>query len=403
MKKDPFRYSSTGRIQGKNRRKWYYIVFLTLAPIVVFCTVYALILPAITMVDVDRDAGNSPVLADEENSETENISTLESFYLWLYVIDDGTAQQVYANPVWDNGFVGSGIGDALEYTDDGGAVYYLIPVRYFTEYLGAYGYSFDATDPGDCVIWYAPDAGYSTSNLENAGYRKVNGSYYVQVRDATKLGTGDPHRSNLYFTVPAKTVPGVSHASTVINLFDYWTTGQYDADNVNALNSGVNENHELKFRSANTNALFNQWTKSENVLPGIVANTLGEDGYPYLSGDTKLGITADNFESLAYLFDPTLPADYKATHRNVGGLLQIDSTGYYYYNSQENYAEYDETANRFILYEDWGVYAGGSSPNGQFFPFNSYEEVKSIDSTGLAINHYFGMTLATRFVQRYDG
>lgn len=37
------------RINRKRRRKWYYTASVTMAAIVVFCSVYALILPAITL------------------------------------------------------------------------------------------------------------------------------------------------------------------------------------------------------------------------------------------------------------------------------------------------------------------------------------------------------------------
>lgn len=49
MKKGNRLCSLKEQIKSKRRRKWYYTVSVTLAAIVVFCTVYALILPAITM------------------------------------------------------------------------------------------------------------------------------------------------------------------------------------------------------------------------------------------------------------------------------------------------------------------------------------------------------------------
>lgn len=47
--KETVEISVNQEIRKKIRRKWYYTVFITLAAIVVFCTVYALILPAVTM------------------------------------------------------------------------------------------------------------------------------------------------------------------------------------------------------------------------------------------------------------------------------------------------------------------------------------------------------------------
>ncbi len=49
MKKRNRLCSLKEQVKSKRRRKWYYTVSVTLAAIVVFCTVYALILPAITM------------------------------------------------------------------------------------------------------------------------------------------------------------------------------------------------------------------------------------------------------------------------------------------------------------------------------------------------------------------
>ena len=128
--------------------------------------------------------------------------------------------------------------------------------------------------------------------------------------------------------------------------------------------------------------------------------------------------------SLAYLFDPGITHEGKASYEDVEGLLQINDEGYYYYNSQENFAEFNEQSGAFTLYDRWGVYAGGGSPNGQFFPFNTgsqgftddeTEGIKQADlnsksnvessevQAGVNINHYFGLTMTTRFVQQDGG
>lgn len=129
---------------------------------------------------------------------------------------------------------------------------------------------------------------------------------------------------------------------------------------------------------------------------------------------------------------------------DVDGLLQVDDQGYYYYNSQDNFAQFTADANgsgSFTLYDRWGVRAAGSSPNGQFFPFNTGDEVfnerngglveetvrngngwatingewvqgtwdgnsftpNALISTDAQINHYFGLNMSTRFVQQYGG
>ncbi|MEE0344319.1 MAG: FctA domain-containing protein, partial [Eggerthellaceae bacterium] len=260
---------------------------------------------------------------------------------------------------------------------------------------------------------------------------------YAAIGDAVASRAVDDH-----------TVSGVSPRGTTINLFDYWVTGNPDYDNWDwsdllegQRNSGINSGHTLKFGKGmgndpdNNNDLdddsqndhdssvyvaeidnVNKWTHSGNPRTNIVQAQL-QGGYPVLS-DTLGG------ESLAYLFD-TDSGTGKQAYSDVDGLLQVDDQGYYYYNSQDNFAEFnadEQGSGEFSLYETWGVQAAGRSPDGQFFPFNSGNDVFSttgygqdekltqnndINSTtndeNVRINHYFGMSMSTRFVQQYDG
>ena len=230
---------------------------------------------------------------------------------------------------------------------------------------------------------------------------------------------------------PDNIVNGVSPNGTVINLFDYWITSQTAADNSNGsgfgfINSGINKDHTLLFgkglngadyKNGNNYVLgqWNVWTGNASPYTGIVQNEL-VDGYPklnnintdvwYLHSDFK---NRDGKESLAYLFDPDMNVDGKASYEDVKGLLQVDSNGYYYYNSQENYAVYYQNTNSFALYDSPGVLKGGNSPNGQFFPFNAATSepkngyMNNSPSTDKSINHYFGLTMSTRFIQQYGG
>lgn len=217
-----------------------------------------------------------------------------------------------------------------------------------------------------------------------------------------------------YDTVESQSVPG-----TVVNLFDYWVSEQnaYDGKGSDNLETGINAQHALKFRYWDDSGIpVNAWTQSESVRQGIVAKTL-KNGYPMLSGDADLGLIEENFpgistiESLSYLFDPTEEVEidgktYKESHRNVSGLLQTDGDGYHYYNSRENFAEYDRNSNSFILYDESAVApSGGGSHNynGQFFPFNSIGDMIEANSIDAEVNHYFGLTLSTRFLQQYGG
>ncbi|MCC8135668.1 MAG: LPXTG cell wall anchor domain-containing protein [Ruminococcus sp.] len=327
-------------------------------------------------------------------------------FLWIYD-NSGTKILGYSTFSGNNDTYGT-IKDALTYTDSE-ATWYLIPLSYFTEALSSYGYRFDASE---CPFQYAPDAENSKGNLTNAFYVSVDGEYYVRVKDTTP-STYSPRRTNIYYTKDYTrvydTIEGVSPSGTIINLFDYWTTGQDDVDASASANSdtGINAGHALKFAfnpgqwSVTKNTAYNYWTKSSAVYPDIVQNTLGTDGYPALNS----AVTGDD-ESLAYLFNPNVSIDGKESFTKVKNLLQVDSSGYYYYDCADNYAVYDEDENSFILYDDWAIYSG--STQCQFFPFKSLESLNSSDpqtksGNDSEMNHYFGMTLTTRFTQQYDG
>lgn len=226
-------------------------------------------------------------------------------------------------------------------------------------------------------------------------------------------------------TLRAHTVQGLTPFGTTINLFDYWTNARDAEDISNAAdykNLGINAGHILKFGSGmgtdGTDFVadeenVNSWTSTTaHPRTGIVQDKLGDDGYPQLN--EKVGRT----ESLSYLFDGT-DRDGKASYMDVGGLLQVDELGYYYYDSQKNFAQFreSESGDGFVLYDTWGVKAAGTSPNGQFFPFNdvqadgifteesdgNLQQAKGLNSRSSGINHYFGLSMSTRFIQQYGG
>lgn len=245
----------------------------------------------------------------------------------------------------------------------------------------------------------------------------------VSVAAAGALPSGTPAYKDNTFV-------GVSPLGTTINLFDYWLTGQTDPDNEDRSpgfeNQGINKGHALLFGKGMDHkqyghGLWNTWTGSEDPSPrkGIVADELGHDGYPVLNQ----GVPGTDYmegrrrgESLAYLFDPDRTHDGKAVYKDVQGLLSINEDDYYAYDSTKNYAVYYQTSshgdsNNFRLYDLPGVLAGGSSPDGQFFPFNAVQTESrdeeyynsNLYSNDAHINHYFGLHMSTRFVQQYGG
>ena len=200
------------------------------------------------------------------------------------------------------------------------------------------------------------------------------------------------------------TVPTISPSGTTINLFDYWV----NPDNHLSVsgNGGINASHRFQFNDGQGDAPLNHWTGNTNPQPGIVSNTLS-DGYPQLSG-TYGG------DSLRYLFDSSAQTG-KTSHFGVTGLLKVQD-GYYVYDSSENYAAYNADKNAFDVYDTWGIdKVGDSFHRGQFFPFDAADKVFkeesgrlvqndiTADNAGNHVNHHFGLSMSTRFVQPNGG
>ena len=207
------------------------------------------------------------------------------------------------------------------------------------------------------------------------------------------------------------TVATTSPSGTTINLFDYWVNPD-DHLSVSG-NGGINKNHRFQFNDGQGSESLNHWTGNTNPQPGIVNNTL-LDGYPQLS-KTWRG------ESLRYLFDSSAQTG-KTSHFGVTGLLKVQN-GYYVYDSTQNYAAYNADKNAFDIYDTWGINnVGTSSHQGHFFPFDAADKVFkeendrlvqngiTADNTGnpsyndgKPVNHHFGLSMSSRFVQPADG
>lgn len=200
------------------------------------------------------------------------------------------------------------------------------------------------------------------------------------------------------------TVPTISPSGTTINLFDYWV----NPDNHLSVsgNGGINKNHRFQFKDQGASEELNQYTGGSRVRTGIVNNVLA-GGYPRLT-DRWEG------ESLGYLFDSSVQTG-KISHMGVTGLLQAKG-GYYEYDSSRNYAAYNANKNAFDVYNAAGVMQAGAEPHsvGQFFPFDAADEVFKEEDGKLVpngitsqnngpLNHYFGLSMSSRFVQPKDG
>ena len=209
------------------------------------------------------------------------------------------------------------------------------------------------------------------------------------------------------------TVPTISPSGTTINLFDYWVNSE---DHLSVSGSdGINKGHRFQFKDQEASEELNKYTGGSYTRPGIVNNVL-TGGYPKLTDHWE-------GEPLGYLFDSSAQTG-KISHMGVTGLLQVNKDGYYEYDSSQNYAAYNSKKNAFDVYNAPGVMQAGASPHtvGQFFPFDAADKVfKEEDgklvpngitsrndgdlqyNDGKPLNHYFGLSMSSRFVQPKDG
>lgn len=367
------------------------------------------------------DSGEQSGTADSTDNSTDD--SLTELVSWAWVDEAGNLSEI--DDSWGLGVPGAAEDDPL--TRD--VLASMLPEQITAE--TAEGESVTAD-----IIWdlsAIPEEGtwsgeYEVTAQVDGTYKLMDGSAPL----AVKVQVGGAEAAASEANLQKHTVEGISPAGTTINLFDYWLSDdpekRYDYDGTNPADyqkQGINKNNIVKFgtgmgQTDETDTLskdnVNWWTLSEKVRPGIVQSVL-DGGFPILSEVLEGG-------SLAYLFDPGITHEGKASYEDVEGLLQINDEGYYYYNSQENFAEFNEQSGAFTLYDRWGVYAGGGSPNGQFFPFNTGSQVFTDDETegikqadlnsksnvessevqaGVNINHYFGLTMTTRFVQQDGG
>lgn len=314
---------------------------------------------------------------------------------------------------------------------------------------------------GEYTFTASPDETYSLGEgVSPLSVKAELGGASVMADTQLKLPEGEP-------PFPGHLIDGVSPGGTTINLFDYWVTGRLDPDNndpwaegtliygnnqqtqgriPDVQNRGINKGHALLFlqdparTEVNPKGAFgawNRWTGNKNPYKSIVQSRLDGNGYPALnlpedevndcSYACMMPVESERkqyaycmtltgrpgTESLDYLFDPTIQHDGKQSYSDVKGLLQVDNEGYYYYDSTENYAAFYEDTNSFTLYDHWGVVKGNNqSENGQFFPFNAASDVMELNGNSLTstaecddeyMNHYFGLTMSTRFIQQEGG
>ncbi|WP_289093599.1 fibro-slime domain-containing protein [uncultured Bifidobacterium sp.] len=203
-----------------------------------------------------------------------------------------------------------------------------------------------------------------------------------------------------------------------VNLFDY-DKGTQDTGGVNYEREG-NRYTKRSFLFGDETGTINTWTKENGgVRQGIVADDLTELGYPQLAEQ-------HGGDDLGYLFNPegqTTGVNLKGT--DVDGLFRQDEDGYYYFDSADNFAKFDEGSNSFKLYEkgrfDNFDTITGAVGHGAFLPFNDLKRdgdnyiysgdtfdrlhgyrLEGDDRTGdstnkNSVNYFFGMTVSADF------
>ena len=115
-----------------------------------------------------------------------------------------------------------------------------------------------------------------------------------------------------------------------------------------------------------------------NPFTGIVQNNL-YNGYPILTNNQGIGT---NGESLAYLFDPSISHDGKASYDGVNQLLYVDKDGYYTYDSRDYAASFNTGDRTFTLTEQ----TSSNSEIRGFWPFGTQNFW-----TGMHVNTQFSM------------
>ena len=272
-------------------------------------------------------------------------------------------------------------------------------------------------------------------------------TYNVCRSDPLKPGEFDI-QTNKGKVIHVKVLPGTSSAKpgTVegitgipglkVNLFDYDVpSGQYgqgydftksgslDVQSNTANNGhnglggqGINSGHDLKFLGYGGSNYpdngrdrewfaINDYTKSK-PRQGIVDTMLEQEGE--YKGYPKLGLSTNGRQRsnphLKYLFDPTSKNHNVYAFPEADGLFQKDNQGYYYYNSNVNYAEYNRSTNQFVLYEhtysqDTSGSGGANAKPIGFFPFHEYDTHNTQPGMNFNqdLNHHFGMTMEVDF------
>lgn len=192
--------------------------------------------------------------------------------------------------------------------------------------------------------------------------------------------------------------------------------------NLNSSSSNTSgwDSNDWTTNSDGFNFVLTDWihSRSENVDGNIgrplslgetnkVHNVNRDDGHSYtvdgktieipnFAGITEPGIFNDTIKS--YLFDPETTARGVHYLGEADMLYQYDAeNGFYYYNSALNAASYNQSEQRFYVYNYTSSVENDGSIN-DFLPLNyGKKDNDKYDDTGTEVNFWFGMTSEISF------
>lgn len=264
----------------------------------------------------------------------------------------------------------------------------------------------------------------SASKEETGGFQA---SYQKSFYDYKDWNSDSDGKKYLYFVLrekvkftPVETIDSAQKGITM-KIIDYFPNG--NAEKKQFTGADYNENGEGE-------------DIAKGAKPGILSNTLGDDGYPTFLAKWKLKDAAGNSltgESLSkYFRDATgnLGTLVDANHLFLRSVYNDDGH-YYYYDSGYNAASFDAATGDFDVYEELVTSQVNNiykfRQRGNFFPFNTYVDPLVANTNNLyaangdelpesdpkyqaplyvsrqTTKFSFGMEVSSRFIQDENG
>lgn len=257
----------------------------------------------------------------------------------------------------------------------------------------------------------------ATENLaaENLTPQSIAPAEGAGASSAESAGATEGTASDAAAAAPRATPDTVETEDTLskgvhINLFDY------DGSRANSL---YNYNNRNWFTFTGSGAIdvnndigWNSYTQTNGgVYQGILQGKLGEDGYPQLTTTYQSGRqtwTFRNNPSFSKLFNPDNAGRNNAmttAYEDVNYLFQLDNDGYYYYDSEKNFASIktDRSGKNYFNVYKLPYKQNATNPSDpKFLPFNDLNDRRG-DSLSGSENFHFGMTMDFQFLQPKNG